>query len=174
MALTSQAPWPSRRLTRDEMRAALVEQVSNRACWRCGKYLGSMLYFDFGGKVEIPSMRQGVISQGEAILGVRDCYWSLLSKNQLVIDSDSISDDNAIENLRCLQGTFLCDFLVPEPGHVNFVFSGGVVLSLDTTNRYATRDNIAEYVAPDGRIYTITPQGHFYLSDEVSKIRFTQ
>ena len=174
MAHTRQAPWPSQRLSEEEMRTAILNQVLDKACWRGAKYLGSMLYFDLGGKIEIPSVRQGVIVQGEAMLGIRDCYWTLLHNKQVITDSDSIGDEDALEKLGCVQQTFLCDFVVPEPGLVNFVFTGHVVFSLDTTNRYTTQDDIAEFVAPDGKIYTITPMGDFYLSDEVSTIRFAQ
>lgn len=174
MAQIVHAPWANRRLTKNEMRNTLIAKLANKPCWQCGKYLGSMLYFDFGLKVVIPSSRQGSITQGEATLGIRDCYWKFLYKGAQIVDSDSINDENATKKLSSLLDVILCDFTVSEPGFVSLHFSNDVVLSLDVTNRYATEDLIAEIITPDGFIYTITPRGHFYLSDEVSKIRFSQ
>lgn len=51
MSLVDIAPWPRKRLSREKkFEFNLVENLIDRACWRCGKYLGSMLYFDFGEK----------------------------------------------------------------------------------------------------------------------------
>jgi hypothetical protein len=174
MAFTTEAPWPSQQLTESAMRQAILDQITEKACWRVGKYLGSMLYLDFGGEIQIPSMRQGMIRQGEAMLGIRDCYWGLSSQAEVIVDSETISDDNASEKLKGIEGMLLRDFIVHEAIAVDFVFSNNVVLSLDTTNRYVTDDDIAEFTAPDGRIYTIKPDGKLYLSDEVSKARFAQ
>lgn len=174
MAFTTDAPWPSQHLTESEMRHAILDQITDKACWRVGKYVGSMLYMDFGGEVQISTVRQGLVRQGEAMLGIRDCFWTLSDEGQMIVDSEAISDENASEKLKCIEGALLHDFAVHESVAVDFVFSNNVVLSLDTTNRYATDDDIAEFVAPDGRIYTIRPDGMLFLSDEVSKTRFVR
>ena len=171
MQLTSKAAWPSRRLTKNEFRDALVVAMKGRDCWRVGKYLGSMLYFDFGARIMVPSRRSGPTEQGEAILGIRDCYWMLYKNRQLITDSDLIEDESANQKLDCLNGVHLFDFEVLKNGEISFIFSNHLALNVDTTNRYATQDCIAEMIAPDGRIYTITPRGHFYLSDEISNYR---
>lgn len=172
MLFTSQASWPSRRLAKDKLRVSIADQMRGKFCWQCSRYLGSMLSFDFGEKVLIPSMRRGEIEQGEATLGIRDCYWKLSNGSLPVTDSESINDENAVELLSCIKGAELNDLIVPELGFLNLMFSNDLILSLDTTNRYATRDHIAEFVFPDGRIYDVTPRGHFYLSDQVSSVRF--
>lgn len=174
MALTNQAPWRRRRLSKDEFRTVIVNQVSSKACWRCSKYLGSMLTFDFGGKVSIPSFRGGVIEAGETTLGIRDCYWKLLKNGHIITDSDSITDETAAELLACMRGAKLCDFVVSESGYADFLFSNNMTLSLDTTNRYDTQDHIAHLTTSDGRIYEVTPRGYVYLSDKVSVARFAQ
>jgi hypothetical protein len=172
MQLTIQAPWTNRRIAENELRAEITGQMRGKHCWQCGKYSGSMLFFDFGGKVSIPSMRRGQIEQGEATLGIRDGYWQLLNGSLTVTDSELIDDENAVELLSCIQGAQLYDLVTPTPGFLNLVLSNNLTLSLDTTNRYATSDHIAEFVLPDGRIYDVTPRGHFYLSDKVSTVRF--
>ncbi|MFL9923498.1 hypothetical protein PQR62_04425 [Herbaspirillum lusitanum] len=174
MVFTTLAPWRRQQLSERGMRQAILDHVADKVCWRIGKYLGSMLYMDFGGEVQITNVRKGLIRQGEAMLGIRDCFWSLSSEAQVIVDSESISDENASEKLSCIEGAYLRDFAVHESVAVDFIFSSNVVLSLNTTNRYATDDDIAEFVAPDGRIYIIRPDGILFLSDEVSKIRFVR
>lgn len=174
MAFTVQAPWSSRELSQTAMQQAILGQVADKTCWRIEKYLGSMLYLDFGGEIAVPTVRQGTILQGEAMLGIRDCYWNLFRDGQTIVDSESISDDNACEKLSCIKGVRLSDFAVHEGLTVDFIFSNNVVLSLDTTNKYSTDSDIAELVMPDGKIYIIRPDGRLFLSDEVSKARFAQ
>lgn len=174
MAFTQKAPWSSKQLTSSAMRRAVVDSVAGKSCWRVEKYLGSMLYMDFGGVLQVPSIRKGIIPQGEAMLGVRDCYWTLSRQQNLIVNSEIISDENALERLSCLNRTFLCDFVLHEGATADFVFSNNVVLSLDTTNKNLTEDDIAEFVAPDGRIYAIRPNGQLFLTDFVSKARFSK
>jgi hypothetical protein len=153
----------------------LLNQMDGKICWRVGKYLGSMLYFDFGEKILVPNKLRGTnVEQGEAIFGVRNCYWTLRSGGHLVADSDSIDDESAVKSLPCIQGKQIVDLLASTLGFINVVFSDGVVLSLDSTNRYGTDGPIAEFVMPDGRIFNVTPRGHFYLLDQISSVRFAK
>lgn len=175
MAFTTEAPWLRRELSESEMRQVMLDSISDKACWQVGKYLGSMLYMDFGGIIQIrPVVSKRAIQAGEARLGIRDCFWRLADGGRVIVDSESITDDNAAEKLKYLEGVFLRNFLVRESNMVDLVFSNHVVLSLDTSNMYETEDNIAEFVAPNGRIYTIGPNGAFFLSDEVDTARFVQ
>ncbi|MDP2367209.1 hypothetical protein [Rhodoferax sp.] len=173
MLLTSRALWPRRRLARDEVRAEILNQMRTLPCWQCGKYLGSMLVFDFGEKVIVPGMRGRQIAQGEATLGVRDCYWKLAQGRQTIADSNSIDDESAADLLLCVQGAEICDLVVSKPDFIDLKFSNNVTLSLDTTNRNETQDCIAEFVVPDGRIYEVTRRGHYYLSGQVSTVRMS-
>ncbi|MBP7580997.1 MAG: hypothetical protein KA757_08320 [Vogesella sp.] len=175
MAFTTKAPWLERELSESEMRQVMLDQISDKVCWQVGKYLGSMLYMDFGGIIQIrPGVSKRAIQVGEAMLGIRDCFWRLADGSRVIVDSESITDDNAAEKLKYLEGVFLRNFLVRESNMVDLVFSNHVVLSLDTSNQYEAEDHIAEFVAPNGRIYTIGPGGAFSLSDEVDTARFVR
>lgn len=105
---------------------------------------------------------------------MRDCYWELRKGDQLVIDSDVISDENSIEVLEIFNGQVLQSVRV-DPGWICLCFSDDVILKLDTTNKHCTNINISELVMKkNGCIFTISPRGYFYLSDEVSIVRFNK
>lgn len=171
MTRTAKASWPSQQLNESEMRQAILDQITEMACWRVGKYLGSMLYMDFGGEVLSRSIFGDLIILGEATLGIRDCYWRLSNQAEVIVTSETISDDNASEKLKYIEGMYLRDFVVREV-EVDFVFSNNLVLSLDTRNRNEADSRIAEFTAPDGKIYYIEPDGRLYLDDVVSMDRF--
>jgi hypothetical protein len=173
MTFTTEAPWRGRELSESEMRQVMLDQISDKVCWRVGKYLGSMLYMDFGGVIQTRTVRRTILL-GEATLGIRDCFWILADGGRVIVDSESITDENVAEKLKCLEGVFLRNLVVRESNTVDLVFSNYVVLSLDTSNKYDAEDDIAEFVAPNGRIYTIRPDGSFFLSDEVDTARFVQ
>jgi hypothetical protein len=138
--------------------------------------MGSMLFFDFGEKVLIPSFRGGMLEAGEATVGIRDCYWELRSGSQVVTTSDLISDANATKFVEQFRSAKLIDVGTSNRNRktFNLHFSCGLVLTLDLTNSYATQDPIVEFVTSDGRIYEVTPKGQFFLADRVSKVRFMQ
>ena len=173
MAFTTEAPWLGRELSESEMRQVMLDQISDKVCWRVGKYLGSMLYMDFGGVIQTRTVRRTILV-GEATLGIRDCFWILADGGRVIVDSESITDDNAAEKLKCLEGVFLCNFVVRESNMMDLVFSNNVVLSLDASNKYEAEDDIAEFVAPNGRIYTIRPDCVFFLAGEVDTARFVR
>jgi hypothetical protein len=172
MSLTDQAPWAARRIGGEEMRAVLIDNMAGKQCWRWGKYLGSMLFFDFGKRIVIPSVRRGVIEAGEATLGVRDCYWELCESDSVITDSVSVDDETMQKLEDIMIEAELVDLAVDKGrDSVNLLFSNSIVLKLDTSNRNKTADYIAEFTLPSGKIYSITPKGNFILLGRVSTPR---
>lgn len=172
MSLTDQAPWAARRIGREGMRAVIIDNMAGKKCWRWGKYLGSMLFFDFGKRIVIPSVRGGVIEAGEATLGIRDCYWELCENDSVITDSVSVDDDA----MRKLEGIMIDAELIDlakdkKHNSMHLLFSNLIVLKLDTSNQNKTGDYIAELTLPCGKIYSITPKGNFILSARVSAPR---
>jgi hypothetical protein len=101
---TTHAPWPIKRLGAKDLRCVLIEQFSDRPCWRAVNHVGSMLYFDFGNAIKLPSKRYGELEQGECTLSVRDCFWMVRIGGQTIIDSETVSSENAAGALAVFQG----------------------------------------------------------------------
>jgi hypothetical protein len=174
MSLTNQAPWAARRIGVGEMRAVLIDNMAGKQCWRWGKYLGSMLFFDFGKRIVIPSVRGGVIEAGEATLGIRDCYWEFCEGDSIITDSVSVDDETMQKLEDIMLEAELIDLASDKRQEsLNLLFSNSIELKLDTSNKNKTGDYIAEFTLPRGEIYSITPKGNFILSGRVSTPRAT-
>ncbi len=174
MPFTKKAPWSEKVMSDQAMRLSILESIREKKCWHVENYLGSMLHMDFGNRISLPSARGNNIIQGEAILGIRDCFWSLSVSKEIIINSDSIDEINAQGVMSILVGKNLIDIDRGSDLTVDFIFSDDIFLSVDTTNKYNASDDIVEFIAPDGKIYSIQSNGASILQDEVSVIRFIQ
>lgn len=173
MPFTKKAPWSEKIMSDQSMRFSILESTREKKCWQVKNYFGSMLHMDFGKRISLPGVREKNIIQGEAILGIRDCFWSLYFGKKFIIDSDSIDEVNAERALKVLIDKNLVDISRSSNLTMDFIFSHDISLSIDITNRYNADDDIAEFIAPDGKIYAIQSNGTSILQDEVSVVRFT-
>lgn len=144
------------------LRATIVDQLQGKCCWQAGKYLGSMLYFDFGQRIQVQGRNQRVVERGEASLGIRDCHWNFGDGVHVLADSDTVTDASAARLLAQIQGASLIQIAPGTADGMCFVFSNGWVLALDISNRYGTADDIAEIALPDGSVCGVTPQGDLH------------
>lgn len=175
MAHLRKAPWAKRLLSAQEFQQAFVANVRGLPCWRVGKVLGSMLYFDFGSKVSVPRVRGGFAEAGEATISVNDCRWTLHVAGRIAAESDSVSDVQGNDLHLYFDGSKLDGVKFPSAAdHVELIFSNGTRLFIDTTNQYGTADPIIDFVAPSGEIYQMSAQGLIYLAAVISTMRFVQ
>ncbi len=148
-----------------------VEQ-SDQPCWRVGKYLGSMLTFDFGGRVPTRTMRGSTVDLGTSTIGVRDVWWRASGAGLEPFDSDDVAEGRA--EWRRLEesakGACLSGLEREEEGLV-LVFSNRLRLELDTTNVYGEEADAAVWVLQlsGGPWFDVTPNGRILLNREASK-----
>ena len=128
-------------------------------CWRVGKYLGSMIYADFGERVKRNIRGRGEEDVGEVAVGIRGCYWLLHVGHSLFTTSDEdLSDfDDRIKPL--LMGERLLEVSYWSAELLSISLSGQLQLFLDLTNRNAVEGSIAEFQHKDGRILCVAPNG---------------
>jgi len=115
-------------------------------CFSYGKYLGSMLYFDLGEKVEVVG-RRGTFYEGQYIIGIRDAYWEIRSE----VSGNMVNIDSCNEEIE--KSAFFTDHVLVgarvlnmEICNRNFIckFDNGTVISVDLNNRYESEDVLVQ------------------------------
>jgi hypothetical protein len=166
-----QSNWARRRIGEHEINNVLSDDWLGLKCWRVGKYLGSMLYMDFGARISVPA-RNSVVEAGEATLGIRDCYWTILNYGKEVIDSDTVDESWIPQLSTVFVGSELSRVaLSASSQEVVLSFSAHCEIRVDASNRYGTTEAILEFVSPNGHIHQVEPSGDIVLSDQVSAAR---
>lgn len=159
----SGAPKERKRISSDEFQKDIEALCKGKICWKVGRYLGSMLYFDIGESVNVKSVRSGVIKKGEISLGIRNVFWDIHYKGSSIIDSSYIEREHEHLLTKAFLGQkfelfiFLNDF-------VEIHFSGGHIIYVDTSNEYETEGNILEISFHNRAIYEITCDAELYAS----------
>jgi hypothetical protein len=152
----------------------IVEDFDGLPCCRVGKYLGSMLYIDFGKQFEAVGFRGQRVQAGEAVISIRDCLWRLILNGGLIVDSESITDENAEAMLMPLHGRQMLAISISDSLTLDFCFSERLILSLDLSNinEAEAEDEIAQIVGFGGKIYWVMPGGELILADKISVDRY--
>jgi hypothetical protein len=165
------AYWERKILSEQEMNNIISNNTHGQLCWRVIKYLGSMLVFDFGGKI-LSKLRSGnLVELGTSILSVHDCYWEIYRHNTIITDSDSIDDEIAKNLTKIFIDSELKYIAVNNKKNtIDWFFSNEIILSTDIINKYESSNDCGEVelTIPDGRIYKISLNGIIYLSEYIS------
>ena len=165
--MTSRDEWPAAMLD-----ALIKVEQSDQPCWRVGKYLGSMLTFDLGGRVPTRTARGSTIELGTSTIGVRDVWWRASGAGLEPFDSDDVAEDRAswrrLED--CALGACLSG-LTRENEGLALVFSNGLRVELDTTNVYDEEAEDAAWVLQlsGGAWFDVMPDGRILLNRQSSK-----
>jgi hypothetical protein len=148
----------------------LVSYISrHQPCWSVGKYLGSLLYFDFGEAVSVDTRRGTVVDQGKFVLSIYNCFWSLRKGRKEILNSDIVGDDDAPMLRNLFAGSTLQRIARPRGRReVAVVFSNDCRLLLDVANRYGVDagEGVAEFRRADGLTMRLLENGQFELNLE--------
>jgi hypothetical protein len=170
MSPQEEANFKRLRVSEKKLRLVIQEKFSGKKCWNAGKYLGSMLYFDFGFQVPCLTIKNKKIVKGEIILSIRDCYWEIYEQQSLLVNSNTV-DDNFSEKFN---GKFdkqeLKDFFIKKSSYdAVFMFSSQISLVVDLTNEYkeTNANAIVVVTLEDKQVYEISPKGYIYTLSKV-------
>lgn len=121
-------------LDADEFNHRIGREFGQRACWKAGLVVGSMVVLDFGSRRTLIGRGGRAIALGETSLSVRNVSWFVEQNSRIVLTSDMISPDNFFSFESAFIGRALQRL---EWGlHCSLIFSDGVVLRCDRTNAY--------------------------------------
>jgi hypothetical protein len=144
-------------------RRTALSWAEDRVCWGFRKYLGSMLVFDFGEKIEVKSRSGVVVLKGIFSIGVRDCYWEFKFGSRGIgesITSDSINTEAERDICHRVSGVRLID-LIRASDALCAVFSSGDLLLIDMTNKYSSDDPVIEF-STNGEFLYMMPDNKFF------------
>jgi hypothetical protein len=144
MAL-SDSPLDSRGLNE------MLTQRPSGPCWGVKLYLGSMVLFDFGGRLLVTRSR-GSVYVGTTSLSIQNAYWEFTQGNQQILTATDVSAhsfDAMVAPLIIQQSIHSIDVNLGR-GILQFEFTNKLSLELDFTGRWPTEDLIAELTMSDG------------------------
>jgi hypothetical protein len=150
--------------------SALLAQVLNELpsgkCWGGNLYLGSMIVFDFGERLQLTRSRSSVYV-GSTSLSIRNVYWEFRLRNERIETAQTV---NSQSFSRSVLPHFLGQSIEgadpnAQPGFIRFSLSNSIHLDLDITGRWPTEDVLAELTLKDGRFIKCLRDGYFMDGD---------
>ena len=140
--------------------------MQDRPCWRVTRVLGSMLVFDFGDRIDAVTKRGNLIQVGSEQLSIRNVHWLASSGRLRRWTSDTLDGPRMDEMCREFSGSYLkgCH---RKGQRLSLVFSHGLKISLDLTNRYGVEsaEEIAEFRLKGSLALSLSPGGAFTLRE---------
>lgn len=145
---------------------------SHQPCWSVGKYLGSMLYFDFGEAITVDTRSGPQVKTGKFVLSVRNCFWRIQKGRRNLLNSDLVTSDHQ-QLLRDLFVGSTIQGLIRPRGHreIAVTFSNGCRILFDVTNRYKAdpQEVVVKFTRADGLAVDLVADGQLMIHTEPSK-----
>ena len=145
-------------------------------CWRFGRYLGSMLTFDFGAQLVIKTHDLMAAAEGCLVIGVRNVLWAAEDGGRTITSAEDVDDAIFANDLAWRPIGAALNLIESTAGGlwISFRFDNGFALKVDATNTWKTESDIFEITLPDGRIVVLGHEGALELLDEIEPIRAEQ
>ena len=145
---------------------------AHQRCWSVGKYLGSMLYFDFGEAITVDTRSGSRVEKGKFVLSVHNCYWRIQRGRRDLLNSDDVASTD-LQMLRDLFVGSSIEGLFRPRGRreISATFSNGCRIFFDISNRYEAepQEIVVKFTRADGLAVDLAEDGQLTVSGEPSR-----
>ncbi len=147
------------RISREAFSRFVLLSFGGVKCDKAGKYIGSMLYFDFLTSKYYIYYRNR--KSPAFVISIRDVFWEIYIEDNLRLSSEEVDQDSFSEMTPEIESRRFRKVIFSERAIVDFQFERDFSLKIDLTNRWGEVDRIVE-VRAAGEILSISPKGYCY------------
>lgn len=140
----------------------LASRWEGSKCWGLHHYLGSMLSFDFGERIEV-SMRDGMtVFRGARVLSVCDVFWVVYTDKEHAITSNDVDKESFRRIYESMVGSRIESISVKKQDWLHIKFSSGARIAIDLTNLHEDDGMVVGFSENNVYTFAVDADGTFH------------